>query len=655
MRVILSACLLFPFLILIGCGGGGSGGDGVNPPPPGNEKSEWTVMVYMGGDNNLAPAAIDDIQELEQIGSTDKVNFTVLADVYYEQQKFTGGYEITTIYDKDDNPVVPMMQITKHPEEGIQSHLVDAKAVLKPIDGFNSANPPALTNFITWSAQRFPAKKYDLILWNHGSSWTPGRETNAVISDSYEANGEAMNISEVKLAIQNSGIHFNLIEFDACNMASIEVMYELREVTDYFCASQKAEPGNGNDYSALASSLTSNPTSTAEQLGRYSVDSFINSYVTSGKYSVTRSLIKSSTLQPLAATISDLATSLTNPALTTNTELLGRLYEPIRFFQDVDLKNLLDVLSIYYPSLSVNINNAKNALANVIIYSRSFTGSGQNPGWSFGTRQFGQGEDIAVNGVSGVNIYLPMQRDFTEDNVSLYSGMDFNYASHWYDVIHYIYWGTSFGPTAPAGWWAGLVWDTNVDLDLWIFEPDGYGGIVSASPSLGATSINGSLSSDSFWTGDSFESYISKPQVQTGPYFFLAVYSGPDLFSNSANCMLALGYTLDDENPICSDVSYISEFAPDDPDFGQGVVYFGFIIYNPADDNWYYLWDDRSGDAIRGNQFSVIRDGIAKRNGSSKSIKIQPPVGISDQAIEKYHQQGLELARKLSEQKQNAK
>ena len=43
-------------------------------------KAKWTVMVYIAGDNNLDGAALWDIKEMAQAGSTKDVNILVQLD-----------------------------------------------------------------------------------------------------------------------------------------------------------------------------------------------------------------------------------------------------------------------------------------------------------------------------------------------------------------------------------------------------------------------------------------------------------------------------------------------------------------------------------------------------------------------------------------------
>ena len=49
--------------------------------------------------------------------------------------------------------------------------------------------------------------------------------------------GAQMNITDMAIAIQESGLHFTYIFFDACLMQCVEVAYELRNAADYIIAS----------------------------------------------------------------------------------------------------------------------------------------------------------------------------------------------------------------------------------------------------------------------------------------------------------------------------------------------------------------------------------------------------------------------------------
>ena len=143
------------------------------------------------------------------------------------------------------------------------------------------------------------------------------------------------------------------------------------------------------------------------------------------------------------------------------------------------------------------------------------------------------------------------------------------------------------------------------------------------------------------------------PEVVWGPYFFLGAYYMPSLFANDANCILGLGADPYDEDPLTSDIYYISATQPNDPDFGQGVVYFGFLLYNPDDGIWYFFEGERGGDVVRASRKSEIGAELKSLKGDI-SKDVQPsPCFLSEEEIDQYQQQGLALAEELKEKLKN--
>src|SRR3954464_9694763 len=57
------------------------------PPvtPPAGAQADWTVLVFLNGDNSLEPMALDDFKEMARVGSTDRVNVVAQVDL-------NGGY-----------------------------------------------------------------------------------------------------------------------------------------------------------------------------------------------------------------------------------------------------------------------------------------------------------------------------------------------------------------------------------------------------------------------------------------------------------------------------------------------------------------------------------------------------------------------------------
>ena len=103
-----------------------------------------------------------------------------------------------------------------------------------------------------------PADDYGLILWSHASGWPEDGldESDYFASRSYgQDNGKTMNITTLARVLSGKG--FSFIYNDCCNMACVEVAYELRGVTDWFLGSATELPGDGTCYDRTMQYFTS--------------------------------------------------------------------------------------------------------------------------------------------------------------------------------------------------------------------------------------------------------------------------------------------------------------------------------------------------------------------------------------------------------------
>jgi len=114
--------------------------------PQQGEQAEWTFMVYMAGNNNLSDAAGRDLEELRALPSS-------------------GGVRVTAFVKRQDaQGRAQHMEISP----GGAPDLIEELPT--PID---SGNPQTVVNFVRWAVQRAPARRYALVIWNHGGGWTP--------------------------------------------------------------------------------------------------------------------------------------------------------------------------------------------------------------------------------------------------------------------------------------------------------------------------------------------------------------------------------------------------------------------------------------------------------------------------------------------------
>ncbi len=109
---------------------------------------DWTVMIYMDGDNNVESYALMDLAELETVGSSADVEMVVLLDTYGEEANLL------------------------HVES-------PASSIVESWDEPNMGDPATLTAFIDRAEYLYPADKYALVMWDQSSStrasWRPPR------------------------------------------------------------------------------------------------------------------------------------------------------------------------------------------------------------------------------------------------------------------------------------------------------------------------------------------------------------------------------------------------------------------------------------------------------------------------------------------------
>lgn len=196
-------------------------------------------------------AGTTDIGEMMQAGSDD--NLKVVVE--------TGGAN------KDGWRTVKRTLIN----QGSETELSDQ-------GNLNMGNPTTLQDFITWGVSNYPADKYVLILWDHGGGATGNSATGATFGFDENNGNDGLSLPELKQALQNAysttGKKFDIIGFDACLMATLETAHTVSSYAKYLVASEELEPGHGWDYTAILSTIKSNPSIGGSALGQVIADGY---------------------------------------------------------------------------------------------------------------------------------------------------------------------------------------------------------------------------------------------------------------------------------------------------------------------------------------------------------------------------------------------
>ena len=132
------------------------------------------------------------------------------------------------------------------------------------------SNEKTLLAFLNLAAEKYPAERYDLILWDHGGGPQGGYGIDELYPDD-----ECLSVGAIARVIQQSQVeHLDILDFDACLMASAEVAAALSELTDNLVFSSETEPGYGQEYSAWLNGLAADPGMDGFELGKLIVDAY---------------------------------------------------------------------------------------------------------------------------------------------------------------------------------------------------------------------------------------------------------------------------------------------------------------------------------------------------------------------------------------------
>ena len=206
------------------------------------QRAKWTVMVYISGDNNLEDYVVSDIEtELASTGSSASVQVVALADRGPGYDTSYGDWQTTKLFHVTQG-------MTASPENAVADW-----------GERNFGDKQTLIDFVTWTKANYPADHYALYFWGHGWNWHPGY----VMLD--DTSNDTLDMEEVEAALPSLGF-IDMVGFDGCNMASIEVQLLWHGHATALAHSQEWVGGEGLQYDRILAQLAANPNMSADQV-----------------------------------------------------------------------------------------------------------------------------------------------------------------------------------------------------------------------------------------------------------------------------------------------------------------------------------------------------------------------------------------------------
>ena len=242
-------------------------------PPQQADEAEWLLMFYINADDNtLELDLLIDLQEAELIGSTDQVHVVAQVDRFSGSFDGMGDFTSTKRYyitQDDDVDVI-------------------GSEVATDLGEVNMGDGETLFDFITWAVTTYPARKTMLVLSDHGIGWPGGfGDPDPDVLGAHDIflrqgfgqdNLWLMEIDDtLEQARAATGIdQFDIVGFDACLMAQLEVFTAVAPHARYSVASEEVEPGLGWAYAAILNQLIQDPEMDGAELSRVVVENYID-------------------------------------------------------------------------------------------------------------------------------------------------------------------------------------------------------------------------------------------------------------------------------------------------------------------------------------------------------------------------------------------
>jgi hypothetical protein len=361
---------------------------GGTPPPPGapGTPGKMLLAIYLigsdledggqehnGGRLNKDGAGTSDLNEIREaylaLSAEKKANLDVFVAFGGARQT---GWRGVKVLDIDG--------IVKDGADGYYGN-DDASTYLKSTDGANMGDPEVLKAFLTETKARkasHGSARTFLTMWDHGGAYGgvgPDSTTEAVLSNAQQRD-----------ALASTGFSADIIGYDACLMASVEVVAAVKDHGNYLLASEELEPGHGWDYTQVIAAIAQDPNRPVADIGKAVVDSFIDSPRHAGTDGRTLSLVNLRQADGLLQALDAFGNAYAGKLSQTYQGLLDAAGEATPYGSEgqrgdevsVDLHGFVSAVKTQAPGPEAE--TLLNAIKNSVVYARH---DGSKPG-SFG-------------------------------------------------------------------------------------------------------------------------------------------------------------------------------------------------------------------------------------------------------------------------------
>ena len=379
------------------------------PAPAADEPAEWTVLFYFCGSDleSKYSYASENLDEIFQVGPLDDF-LSFFIQLYSENST-----EYPTVTVRRPEEINILLETGGSAKWHAQDLGMDISAdalqrwhysyyyssyldreelrnfeLMETCPLASMASADTLADFIRWGTQNYPAKKYALVLWDHGG----GALTGLFIDELFK--GDVMYLPELTQALADGGVTFEAVLIDACMMANLETAWAIKDYASWMIASEEVVPGNGTAVYDWLQELVYRPEMDGRQLGRNICDMTMAKYANldnqMAKSTLTWSVIDLSKIETVADRLDFFFENMGD--YYKDYPLLSMWYAQLLLSAEEygdGAQDMRDIAGILYGSAAASFvdpdvrNSLLDALSDAVVYSAHGAGRSGARGLSF--------------------------------------------------------------------------------------------------------------------------------------------------------------------------------------------------------------------------------------------------------------------------------
>ncbi|MBQ6962036.1 MAG: hypothetical protein IJP78_13785 [Clostridia bacterium] len=235
--------------------------------------------------------------------------------------------------------------------------------LLQDVGSRSMGEAGTLSDFLRYAISAAPARRYVLILWDHGGGPVYG------ICNDENYQDDSLSLAELHRGLVDglNGTKLDIVAFDCCLMNCVDLCADLYGIADYSVLSQELVSGTGLNYDEWMGPIVSDPSISTKQIAMSMAETYIREN-SSGRNAdtATISVIASDKMPAVMNAANAFSAALTS-LLSTNLAGVVRLRNQLTTFGEfldydasdlVDIEDMCDAFSALLPQESENLKQA---------------------------------------------------------------------------------------------------------------------------------------------------------------------------------------------------------------------------------------------------------------------------------------------------------